>query len=232
MKPVAAVAAGLVMLAVACSADAQLAQSGPAPAGEVVQVVSTVIPSLDDEVARIAEDFRRLRKGCLQNSKLEFSLEDEMTYRRVYPSGFTELGNRVAMSNFCEFKAVELITNFFAEKTFDQAFSEFLAERPSSKDLAAELDRILDARQSDPQGPVGVRFDSVFAIPQLAYLAVMQPYLARINPEARKDIGEIIMDRWLTEDAYNPDRYKSRDGILRVFEEVRQKGYIEYWSSR
>ena len=184
--------------------------------------------TLDKE--QITDDFRRLRKGCSENDLWEFSFEDEMLYRRVFPTPLSELGTKVRFAQFCQFKGVELITNFFPNQPSGQALVGFIANRPNSEELAEGLENILIALDDDPTGEAGIRFDTVFAIPQLAVFAAMQPYLATVNTGLRTKFGIFLMSKWLNEYALNPEKYQSRDDILRILNEVREAGYIDYWN--
>ena len=206
------------------------------------------IPPLD--TTQILNDFRRLRKGCALSSAvdasgeslgtplsvilLEFSQEDDTAYRRAFgSSSLTRLAQRASISLFCEFKGVELITNFFADLPFDQAFGQYSADPPSSEKLATELNRILAATEANPRGAAGSRFEEVFPIPELAVFAATQlvcpNFLNAVtnpvcNSEYTPRLRERVMDQWLNRIAQNPEQYQSRDGILNIFEEFRQEG--------
>jgi len=95
---------------------------------------------------------------------------------------------------------------------------------PSSEELLAELERILNALQDDPQGPVWARFETVFAIPQQAVLAAVQLVCPNCNARLARRVRESTMDRWLNRIALNPEQNQSRDGILNIFEEFRREG--------
>jgi hypothetical protein len=184
-----------------------------------------VSPTPADEIMRITDDFRRLRKGCSEMDRSEFSYEDEMLYRRVLPTQLAELGTKVIFGQFCDFKGVELITNFFPNKPSDQALREFLADRPTAEDLAAELGRILSAREAEPRGQAGLRFDEVFSIPQLAVSAAIEPQLVDVNSRTRRKYREQLINQWLTRIAQNPAYYQSTEGILSIFNEFRENGW-------
>jgi hypothetical protein len=183
-----------------------------------------VSPTPADEIMRITDDFRRLRKGCSEMDKSEFSYEDEMLYRRAFPTGLAPPGTKIRFGQFCDFKGVELITNFFANQPSEQAFREFLADRPTAEDLAAELGRILSAREAEPRGQAGLRFDEVFSIPQLAVSAAIEPQLVDVNSIMRSKYREFLINQWLTRIAQNPEQYLSSDGILSISEQIRKEG--------
>ena len=186
------------------------------------KVDSSPPTTLDKE--QITEDFRRLRTGCARSSIFEFSSGDEMLYRSLFSTGYQE-APAVFINRFCEFKGVELITNYFPQETFEKAYRRFRENRPDKEVLIAEINRILSNLESDPSGSAGIRFDTVFAIPQLAVLAAMQPQLTEVSPTIRHDIGWITVDRWFTRIALNPEFYQSRRGIVDIFDEFRENGW-------
>lgn len=198
----------------------------------------TTDSSLDTE--EIRDDFRRLRKGCaltitgpdespgigLGMVLSEFSQADEALFRRLFPEGtqMSYLAQRVSLSSFCEFKGIELITNFFANLTFQQALEEHLATQPTTEDLAAELDGALNAVKADPKGLVGDRFNTVFAIPEHAVFASVQLVCPNCNVRLGRRVRERVMDEWLTRIALDPEKYQSWEGTLGIFEEFRLEG--------
>ena len=60
-------------------------------------------------------------------------------------------------------------------------------------DIGNELTQILDAQESDPEGPIGERFRLVFATPQQAASAAIQPELLNVNPSIRNRLWRDLM---------------------------------------
>ena len=87
--------------------------------------------------------------------------------------------------------------------------------------LNEELDRILSARQADPDGPAGARFETVFTIPHQVVSAAIQPSLAGYNPRLRSRAWFRITGGFMERYAANPEQYQSQDAVVSIFEEYR-----------
>ena len=54
----------------------------------------------------------------------------------------------------------------------------------------------------------------------------MQPYLATLAPRMRHGARQSIMDEWSYRIALNPEQFQSQDSIVKIFEEFRERGFL------
>ena len=190
------------------------------------------IDPLPVEAENILAEFDQAARACAlsQTSSFptsqilsEFSPRDEAFFRiNVVPS----LPSYVRFAIFCSFKATEPIINFFTPVgERDVEWRRYLDGHPTKEFLLNELGQILKARDGDPRGQSGRRFDTLFSTPRQAVKAAMQPMVAGASYRDALRLEEFYLSSWLDRVAANAARYQSKNGVVHVFEDAYEDMY-------
>lgn len=149
--------------------------------------------------------------------------------RRILGSQFgydrTPLGENIAGSLYNQFRAQTPLFNFgLASQMPAQAFGEFLANRPTAEDLTRGMDLILTGGAQSPY------FRQAFPDVESVARTASQPFLQRLNPFIRPDIGNILYSDVMNQVVQTPELYQNpqeRFKLLRdLVSDYRSKGYI------